>query len=67
MSRHSFVAPILAAPLLIDTRWSTVGPGTLEDFVVAVYSVVVEYIVPVLASILYRSPAPVLEYSPGLE
>ena len=30
-SRHSFVAPILAAPLLIDTRRSTVGPGTRED------------------------------------
>ena len=31
MSRHSFVAPILTAPLLIDTRRSTVGPGTRED------------------------------------
>ena len=31
MSRHSVVAPILAAPLLTDTRRLTVGPGTRED------------------------------------
>ena len=30
-SRHVVVAPILAAPLLTDTRRSTVGPGTHED------------------------------------
>ena len=28
-----FAVPILRAPLLTDTRWSTVGPGTREDFV----------------------------------
>ena len=31
MSRHIVVAPILLAPLLTDTRRSTVGPGTRED------------------------------------
>ena len=33
LSRHSFVVPILAAPLSTDTRRSTVGPGTREDTV----------------------------------
>ena len=51
MSRHNVVAPFPAAPLSTDTRRSTVGPGTLEDFVVTVYSVVMEYIAPALASI----------------
>ena len=61
------VASFPAAPLLTDTRRSTVGPGTLEDFVVTVYSVVMEYIAPALAlfkSLVYRSTAPVVEYSP---
>ena len=40
MSRHSVVAPILAAPLLTDTRRLTVGPGTSEDLVVATLPVV---------------------------
>ena len=31
MSRHIVVAPILSAPLLTDTRRSTVGPGMRED------------------------------------
>ena len=31
LSRHIVVAPLPAAPLLSDTRWSTVGPGTRED------------------------------------
>ena len=31
VSRHIVVAPILSAPLLTDTRRSTVGPGTRED------------------------------------
>ena len=31
LSRHSVVAPTLAAPLLIDIRRSTVGSGTRED------------------------------------
>ena len=35
---------------MTDIRRSTVGPGTLEDFVVTVYSVVMEYIAPALAS-----------------
>ena len=43
------VASFPAAPLLTDIRRSTVGPGTLEDFVVTVYSVVMEYIAPALA------------------
>ena len=46
MSRHSVVAPILAAPLLTDTRRLTVGPGTREDLVVATVPVVA-YFVPV--------------------
>ena len=33
MSRHIVVAPIPSAPLLTDTRRSTVGPGTREDVV----------------------------------
>ena len=33
LSRHSVVAPTLAAPLLIDIRRSTVVPGTREDIV----------------------------------
>ena len=33
MSRHIVVAPILAAPLLTDTRRSAVGSGTREDIV----------------------------------
>ena len=33
LSRHSVVAPTLAAPLLIDIRRSTVGSGTREDIV----------------------------------
>ena len=44
------MASFPAAPLLTDIRRSTVGPGTLEDFVVTVYSVVMEYIAPALAS-----------------
>ena len=46
------VASFPAAPLLTDTRRSTVGPGTLEDFVVTVYNVVMEYIAPALASFM---------------
>ena len=46
MSRHSVVAPILAAPLLTDTRRLTVGPGTREDLVAATVPVVA-YFVPV--------------------
>ena len=58
LSRHSVVAPILTAPLLTDTCRSTVGPGTREDIVVTVYSFVMVYIAPALASIKllqYRS------------
>ena len=33
LSRHNFAAPTLAAPLLIDTRRSTVGSSTCEDTV----------------------------------
>ena len=32
LSRHSVVAPIPSAPLLIDIRRSTVGLGTREDY-----------------------------------
>ena len=58
LSRHSVVAPILTAPLLTDTCRSTVGPGTREDIVVTVYSFLMVYIAPALASIKllqYRS------------
>ena len=44
------MAPILAAPLLTDTRRSTVGPGMREDMhCFAVLALVVEFIVPVPA------------------
>ena len=33
LSRHNVVAPTLAAPLMTDTRRSTVGSGTREDIV----------------------------------
>ena len=56
MSRHSVVAPILAAPLLTDTRRLTVGPGTREDLVAATAPVVV-YFVPVCS---ITSPAPLV-------
>ena len=64
MSRHIVVAPILSAPLLTDTRRSTVGPGMREDIACVVGGVlrtcpsaccvrsavpVVEYIAPALA------------------
>ena len=45
MSRHIVVALIPSAPLLTDTRRSTVGPGTREDVAV----LVVEYIALALA------------------
>ena len=44
-----------AAPLLTDTRWLTVGPGTREDLVAAT-APVVTYIAP--ASAVSMSPAP---------
>ena len=37
ISRHIVVAPFPAAPLLIDTRRSTVGSGTREDVVAMFY------------------------------
>ena len=54
MSRHIVVAPILSAPLLTDTRRSTVGPGTREDVVpssccVRIAVLEVEYIALALA------------------
>ena len=54
MSRHIVVAPIPSAPLLTDTRRSTVGPGTREDVVPSSFCVrsavlVVEYIALALA------------------
>ena len=56
MSRHIVVAPIPSAPLLTDTRRSTVGPGTREDVVPSSCCVrsavlVVEYIALALAAI----------------
>ena len=57
MSRHSVVAPILAAPLLTDTRRLTVGSGTREDFVAAT-APVVAYFVPVLPYSEYILSAP---------
>ena len=47
MSRHIVVAPILSAPLLTDTRRSTVGPGMRED------------IACVVGGVLALAPAPV--------
>ena len=43
LSRHNVVAPFPAAPLLIDTRRSTVGPGTREDFVTVPPVLVLSY------------------------
>ena len=73
MPRHSVVAPILAAPLLTDTRRLTVGPGTREDHdavpalaVTAAPASVVKYIAmfAVTAAIApvveYTAPAPVV-------
>ena len=55
MSRHSVVAPLLAASLLTDTRRSTVGSGTREDVVPNSYCVrsavlVVKYVAPAPAA-----------------
>ena len=44
MSRHIVVAPILSAPLLTDTRRSTVGPGTREDIACVVGGKPLQYI-----------------------
>ena len=44
MSRHIVVAPILSAPLLTDTRRSTVGPGTREDIACVVVGKPSQYI-----------------------
>ena len=65
MSRHIVVAPIPSAPLLTDTRRSTVGPGTLEDVVPSSCCVrsavlVVEYIALALA--VFAAPVSVTEH-----
>ena len=52
MSRHSVVAPILAASLLTDIRRSTVGPGTREDLVT----------VPPVYALSYAATEPVVAY-----
>ena len=65
MSRHIVVAPIPSAPLLTDTRRSTVGSGTREDVVPSSCCVrsavlVVEYIA--LAPAAIAAPVSVAEH-----
>ena len=65
MTRHIVVAPIPSAPLLTDTRRSTVGPGTREDVVpcsccVRSAVLVVEYIALALA--VFAASALVMEH-----
>ena len=65
MTRHIVVASIPSAPLLTDTRRSTVGPGTREDVVPCTCCVrsavlVVEYIALALA--VFEASALVMEH-----
>ena len=52
LSRHNVVAPIPAAPLLTDTRRSTVGPGTREDVMT----------MPPVQAVSYAAAVPVVVY-----